>query len=808
MSVNASIEYISASINRFNHAASSSSSSLVAYGSGKFVALWDPEDPSDHGVLETLVGHSGLVTCVEFIDDAHLASADDTGMVRIWKLNSDGKWTSVLSVQAHSKAVSALCANLQAGYLVTGASDSTVKVWDHSTKDELQEVQSIALNGRYPLSLELANLPQSKALVLAIAGTDKSIYIYLRSEEKFVYSATLSGHEDWIRSLSFRPPLNPTDPLILASGSQDATIRLWNIDPVTNFSSNTDSTTDALSDELLDAFEASLGELSDAGDGGRQISLKKHVLTVKGDDVSRQKFSVTFDALLVGHEAGITALAWRLPQNTTPSSQESQLTLLSTSSDSSVIIWSPSPIVTAHPDASSAIWVNRQRFGDVGGQRLGGFVGGLWACSGRDILAWGWAGGWRRWHCEASDEDSAETWAETGAISGHAGPVRGIAWSPGGEYLISVGLDQTTRIHAALPTVTRDSTHLHSWHELSRPQVHGYDLVSVGFIDSMRFVSVADEKVARVFEAPGAFVRSVKNLGVADPEVSEEGRPVTASVPPLGLSNKAITDGNAQLPTANSAEMTRRPFEGELAAMTLWPETEKVFGHGYESVTVSVSSSHKFIATACKATTPKHAVVRIYDTEKFRPIGEPLAGHALTVTRIAFSPDDRHILTVSRDRTWRLFRLQAKGGGYIPIAADKSHLRIIWDCAWALEGDLFATASRDKTVKIWCPKDQSEDQWTAVATLKLPEAATAVAFTINQDKQILAIGLETGEILIYSSSSPLDWKHVLSIKAEQAHTDHIHQLAWGINKETQRKHLASCSEDGTLRILAIQFGIN
>lgn len=35
---------------------------------------------------------------------------------------------------------------------------------------------------------------------------------------------------------------------------------------------------------------------------------------------------------------------------------------------------------------------------------------------------------------------------------------------------------------------------------------------------------------------------------------------------------------------------------------------------------------------------------------------------------------------------------------FVPVAADKSHGRIIWDCAWAAEGYIFATASRDKTV--------------------------------------------------------------------------------------------------------------
>lgn len=77
---------------------------------------------------------------------------------------------------------------------------------------------------------------------------------------------------------------------------------------------------------------------------------------------------------------------------------------------------------------------------------------------------------------------------------------------------------------------------------------------------------------------------------------------------------------------------------------------------------MAVAHSKRLMGTACKATSADHAVIRVYDTTNWRPFGQPLAGHNLTVTRITFSPDDRHILTVSRDRTWRLFRLQADEG--------------------------------------------------------------------------------------------------------------------------------------------------
>ena len=41
----------------------------------------------------------------------------------------------------------------------------------------------------------------------------------------------------------------------------------------------------ASSDDLLDAFEASLADPTEGEEGGRQISLKRHILTVKHKDL-------------------------------------------------------------------------------------------------------------------------------------------------------------------------------------------------------------------------------------------------------------------------------------------------------------------------------------------------------------------------------------------------------------------------------------------------------------------------------------------------------------------------------------------
>lgn len=69
--------------------------------------------------------------------------------------------------------------------------------------------------------------------------------------------------------------------LYLASGSQDGYVRLWLITTSTAAPIPNASTTPAPIDELMDAFERSLGEMDeDTEEGGKKISNRSHVFAV------------------------------------------------------------------------------------------------------------------------------------------------------------------------------------------------------------------------------------------------------------------------------------------------------------------------------------------------------------------------------------------------------------------------------------------------------------------------------------------------------------------------------------------------
>lgn len=113
---------------------------------------------------------------------------------------------------------------------------------------------------------------------------------------------------------------------------------------------------------------------------------------------------------------------------------------------------------------------------------------------------------------------------------------------------------QTTRLYACWERAGVSSP---SWHEIARPQVHGHDLNCLAVVKgpgNQRYVSGADEKVARVFEAPGAFLDSLYAFtGTADADgfKREDVQIVGANMSALGLSQKPIYTQGTHLTTSN-----------------------------------------------------------------------------------------------------------------------------------------------------------------------------------------------------------------------------------------------------------------
>ncbi|TKX22058.1 putative elongator complex protein-1 [Elsinoe australis] len=794
--------FISAGGNRHPNAADWKGGALV-FGSGHNVAIWKTSKSADAGIETLLRGHTDHINAVRLLsrtgeDIPALLSGSSDKTVRLWTWQ-DGRYQESARV-SHDGSVNTISVLPDKNLVVTGAADGTLRVWsitdstaagstrDATTADEtgtnvrkdLQLLQTIPIRPRFlPLATALITLDDGST-ALAVAGTTPTIQVYIQQDKEFSLAATLSGHEGWVRSLDFtKESTSPGSDILLASASQDKYIRLWRL----NRGQDLPTTSTASQDP-------SLGIL------GKSLSNKPHYI---GQGASLH--SITFEALLIGSEDWIYTAQWKLGSDGPE--------LLTTSADNSVSVWKR--------QADSGYWICETRLGEISAQKgsttatgsAGGFWIGLWSPDGDRIASLGRTGSWRMWDWVSSQK----AWEPRYGIGGHVKEVKGISWASDGSYLLSTGSDQTTRLLAQWQKGA-DAT----WHELARPQIHGYDLNCVDTLGTRQFISGADEKLLRVFNMSKASAQLISNLSGSIDSATDD-LPESANIPVLGLSNKAIADEDRedtngdvsteeQVKSKPGMSLDKPPLEDQLARHTLWPEHEKLYGHGYEISAVAASHDGKLVATACRASSIDHAVIRLYETTDWREIRPPLSGHNLTVTSLAFSPDNSKLLSVGRDRQWMLYERESDDSTVFKLSASnpKGHSRMILDCSWApsTDGDIFATAGRDKNVKIW-RRGATEAEYTCKATIPTAVAATAVRF--NQKSQsdgnaVLAWGTEEGEVAV-GCLDVNSWimKHQMSLAKDLRPAGAINALRWRPQALSEGfAILAAASDDCSVRL--------
>ncbi|NXD16794.1 ELP2 protein, partial [Nothocercus nigrocapillus] len=705
-----------------------------------------------------------------------------------------------IPLEGHTEAVCAVDAVYQSDesdshlLVASAASDSTVRIWSQRGGSEVKCIQILQFGNGFVMDVSLSFLPGNSVPILACGGDDCKINLFIQQDDQFQRTLILPGHQDWIRSVEWAVC---GEELFLVSCAQDCLIRIWKVcTKLKQFPENENYS----------------------------IRLKENIFAVKD---TLTTYAVTLESVLAGHENWVYAVHWQ-PSFFKDGSMQQPMRILSASMDKTVILWAP--------EEESGVWLEQAsvRVGEVGGNTLG-FFDCQFSPDGSMIVAHAFHGALHLWKQTALNK---KEWTPEVVISGHFSSVEDVKWDPQGEFIVSVGSDQTTRLFA--PWKRKHETEV-TWHEIARPQIHGYDMRCLAMIGRFQFVSGADEKVLRVFRAPRNFIENFSNItgipvGKLHYHVSSQAVLRDIALQPAEDEETFNTISN-QYPEINfqPLNLTEPPPEDHLLQNTLWPEIQKLYGHGYEIVCVACNNSNTVIASACKASKKEHAAIILWSTASWKKL-QSLSFHNLTVTQLAFSPNDKFLLAVSRDRNWSLWKKQDSSESEPVFCCcaytNKNtalHSRIIWSCDWTPDSKYFITGSRDKKVIIWGQCDSpATGEGNALdsvqprsTVLDAGESVTAVSVSrvLTPDgRYLIAIGLESGMINFHtwkqSGPEPVsaDWSKCVEMDNSQSHALAVKRLCWrpreggaghDDNSSSKWLQLASCGADHCVKIFNV-----
>lgn len=170
------------------------------------------------------------------------------------------RWQCTRTLRGHSSMVLAVAISLDGQILASGSNDNTIKLWQLETGKQLRTLGRW-FSGHSNIVYTVAFSPDGK--LLASGSWDESIKVWQVATGKEI--CTLTSHGGWINSVAFSPispnfsdqqqethvgrlPISSQPSLglewILASGSADSTIKLWQVNigrEICTFTGHSDS---------------------------------------------------------------------------------------------------------------------------------------------------------------------------------------------------------------------------------------------------------------------------------------------------------------------------------------------------------------------------------------------------------------------------------------------------------------------------------------------------------------------------------------------------------------------------------------
>jgi WD40 repeat protein len=636
---------------------------LATAGNGGTARLWDMENPAAEPAI--LEGHKGEVLAVAFSPDGRwLATASDGGTARLWDMEY---LTAEPAVLDHVWGVAALAFSHDSGWLATGSYDGTARLWN--TRDPA--APPTVLEGHEGSVMAMAFSPNGRWL--ATGSGDNAARLW-DVEAPAVPPTVLEGHLYGyaVNALTFSP-----NSRWLATVSSDYTARLWDVQNLT-------------AAPAVFYHEGAVNAVAFSPDGQK--------LATVGDDTTAQLWDVQNPAaeptVLNGHEGAVNAVAF------SPDGRW----LATVSNDGTARLWdvgnpAPEPAMLASDEedlyavtfSSDGRWL-----------ATGGIAARLW--------------------------DMENPAAEPAVLEGHTYGVRAVTFSPDGRWLATTDLEGTARLwDVEDPAV-----------ESAVLEGHEGQVRDLAFSADSRWLATASEDTtARLWE--------IGHAAAAPAVLGHEGEVTAIAFSPDGRwLATASYDGTARLwntrdPAAKPAVLEgheghvyRVAFSpngrwlattGQEGTALLWdmenPTAEPaVLNHVWDVTALAFSHDSNWLATGSYDGT-----ARLWNTRDPAAPSAVLEGHASGVSAVAFSPNDRWLVTASLvDNAARLWDVEAPA---VPPAVLEGHTDGVRAVAFSPDGRWLATVSLDGTARLW---------WTGSVNLLIEKACRTAGRNFSQQE--------------------------------------------------------------------------
>jgi WD40 repeat protein len=517
---------------------------------------------------------------------------------------------------------------------------------------------------------------------LATGSEDKTIKLWNLATGKEI--RTLRGHQSSVWSVSFSP-----DGQTLASGSLDNTIKLWNL--------ATGKEIRTLQGHQRYVYSVSFspdGQTLASGSDDNTIKLwnlatGKEIRTLQGHQ--RYVWSVSFSPdgqTLASGSADNTIKLWNL------STGKEIRTLQGHQSSVWSVSFSPDGQTLASGSADNTIklW-NLSTSKEI--RTLQGHQSSVWSVSfspNGQTLATG------------SGDKTIKLWnlatgKEIRTLQGHQNEVLSVSFSPDGQTLASGSADNTIKLW-----------NLSTSKEIRTLQGHQSSVWSVSFSPNGQTLATGSEdktiklwnlstsKEIRILREHQSWVRSVSfspsgqtlATGGDDKKIKlwnvSTGQEIyTLQGHKESVRSVSFTPDGQTLATGSDDKMIK------LWNVSTGQEIRTLQGHQKSVRSVSFSPDGRTLATGSLDET-----IKLWDVATGKEI-RTLQGHQKSVRSVSFSPDGQTLATGSEDKTIKLWNL-ATGQ---EIHTLRGHQSSVWSVSFSPDGQTLATGSADKMIKLW-----------------------------------------------------------------------------------------------------------